>query len=99
MMARDKRLSFANAKQCFLPKMDTYVAKKIGLTEIEFSTELDNYKRLIVYRGKVEIQYWNNYVDIIKEYTRERAIEELLKAKKLQEKISMINSYIEKLCK
>lgn len=99
MMARDKSLSFANAKQCFLPKMDAYVAKKIGLTEIEFSTELDNYKRLIVYRGKVEIQYWNNYVDIIKEYTRERAIEELLKAKKLQEKISMINSYIEKLCK
>lgn len=29
MIARDKSLSFANAKCCFLPKMDVYVAKKL----------------------------------------------------------------------
>lgn len=29
MIARDKSLSFAKAKQCFLPKMDAYVAKKM----------------------------------------------------------------------
>ena len=35
----------------------------------------------------------------IKKYTREEAIEELIKAKKLHEKILVINTYIEKLKK
>ena len=97
MIARDKTLSFANAKCCFLPKMDLYVAKKIGLSEAEFDSILENYKHLIVYRGKTEIAFWKGYIDEIKSYSRERAIEELIKSKKLQEKINVISTYISKL--
>lgn len=99
MIARDKSLSFANAKCCFLPKMDAYVAKKIGISDSDYGCMLDKYKHLIVYRGKTEIAYWNGCIDEIKKYTKEKAIEELIKARKLQEKISAISSYIDKLNK
>ena len=55
MIARDKSLRFANAKCCFLPKMDMFVAKKIGLSESKYKNMLNDYKRLIMYRGKTEI--------------------------------------------
>lgn len=97
MIARDKSLSFANAKCCLLPKMDLFVAKKIGMSDSDYLDVLMKYKHLIVYRGKTEIKYWNECIDEIKRYTKEQAIEELIKAKKLQEKINVISSYIEKL--
>ena len=97
MIARDKSLSFANAKCCFLPKMDAYVAKKIGMPDSNYRNLLQDYKRLIVYRGKTEMAYWNGCIDEIKKYSKEKAIQELIKAKKLQEKINAISQYIEKL--
>lgn len=36
MIARDKTLSFANAKCCFLPKMDQYIAKKVGISSTAY---------------------------------------------------------------
>lgn len=97
MIARDKTLSFANAKCCFLPKMDVYVAKKLGMPETEYRDILHSYKHLIINRGEVEIEYWNGCIDKIRKYSRERAIQELIKAKKLQEKINVIAAYINKL--
>ena len=99
MIARDKSLAFSSAKHCFLPKMDSYVAKKLGLSKNEYSNILNSYKHLIIYRAKTEIMYWNQCIEEIQKYTREKAIEELIKAKKLHEKINAINSYINKLCK
>ncbi|MCM1468453.1 MAG: HindIII family type II restriction endonuclease [Alistipes sp.] len=99
MIARDKSLAFVNAKACFLPRIDGYVAKKTGLSAEEYSKLLGEYKNLIVHRGEFEIEYWENYISLIKGYTREQAIEELIKTKKLHEKIAVINSYITKLNK
>lgn len=97
MIARDKTLSFANAKCCFLPKMDVYIAKKLGMPEEEYRDILHSYKHLIINRGQVEIEYWNGCIDKIRKYSREKAIQELIKAKKLQEKINVIAAYINKL--
>lgn len=97
MIARDKTLAFANAKSCFLPRIDAYVAKKTGMPESDFLSLLDDYKNIIVSRGEVEIEYWHDCIAKIRKYTREEAIEELIKAKKLYEKISVISAYIEKL--
>ena len=99
MIARDKTLAFVNAKLCFLPKIDGYVAKKVGMSEIDFLRLLNEYKDIIVNRGEFEIEYWNDCIADIRKYTREEAIEELIKAKKLYEKISVIRAYIEKLKK
>lgn len=97
MIARDKTLAFANAKSCFLPKIDGYVAKKAGMTKKDFLSLLGDYKNIIINRGEIEIEYWNDCIVEIKRYTRKEAIEELIKAKKLYEKISVISTYIEKL--
>lgn len=97
MIARDRTLVFANAKSCFLPRIDGYVAKKLGISEEAFSDILAEYKNHIVYRGKIEIEFWNNCIEKIEKFTREEAIEELIKAKKLHEKIGAINSYVIKL--
>lgn len=97
MISRDKSLSFANAKCCLLPKMDVYVAKKIGISEADYREMLNGYKKSILDRGKIEIAYWTDYIEEIREYSREKAVEELIKAKKLREKINAISQYIEKL--
>lgn len=97
MIARDKTLAFTNAKLCFLPRIDGYVAKKIGMSESDFSGLLNEYKNILVSRGEAEIKYWKECIDEIKQYTREEAIEELIKAKKLHEKVSVISLYIARL--
>lgn len=97
MMARDKNLSFANAQSCFLPKMDEFVAKKIGIASKDYNDELSKYKTFIAYRGTVEISYWEKKIEEVYGYSRERAIEELIAAKKLNEKISVIKSYLNRL--
>lgn len=99
MIARDKTLAFANAKSCFLPRIDGYVAKKAGMSEMDFLEVLKAYKNIIMNRGELEIEYWNDCIAEIKKYTRKEAIEELIKAKKLNEKILAITAYIEKLKK
>lgn len=95
MMSRDTTIS--NSKECFLPKMDIFVAKKIGLKENEYKDELNCYKSFIIDRGNQEILYWESQIDEINTYTRERAIEELITSRKLNEKISVIKSYLNKL--
>ena len=82
MISRDKTLTFANAKACFLPRIDGYVAKKIGISKSDFIEILNKYKNILVGRGEFEIEYWRNCIEEIKNYTREEAIEELIKAKK-----------------
>ncbi len=97
MIARDKSLSFLNAKQCFLPKMNDYVAKKIGCSKSDFENMLNGYKEIIINRGYEEISFWTYKIEKIKKYTKEQAIEELIKSMKLHEKIDVISKYINKL--
>lgn len=97
MIARDKSLAFANAKKSIIPKMDIYVSKKIGIENKEYLSEINKYKYDIISRGKKEISYWNKEIAQIKKYTKEQAIAELIRCKKLNEKISVITSFIGKL--
>ncbi len=97
MMARDSSLAFSNAQVCFLPKMDKFVAKKIGVKEKDYVLEINKYKTFIIFRGKKEIEYWYEKIEEIRSYTKEKAIEELISAKKLNEKIGAIKSYLNKL--
>ncbi|MGF6990411.1 hypothetical protein M2150_001672 [Lachnospiraceae bacterium PM6-15] len=99
MMARDSSLAFANAQKCFLPKMNEYIAKKMGVEMEQFNLFLSEYRKQIIARGKDEIMYWNGCVDEIRKYSKERAISELIETKKLQEKIRTISAYVERLDK
>jgi type II restriction enzyme len=99
MIARDRSLIFAMRKNNLMPKMDSYIANKLNITFLEYSDILQSYKINIVHRGNSEISYWNEKIREINNYTRERAIKELISAQKLNEKISAIRAYVNKLNK
>ena len=94
MLVRNSQISYKSAKCCFLPKLNELVAKKIGLGINDFNKILDSYKLVIVARGSREIAYCEDRIDDIKRLTKEQAIDELIRETKLEEKISVINSFI-----
>lgn len=94
MIARDSKVAFSSAKNCFLPKINAFVAKKIGVTNSEFIAQLNALKTTIITRGSKELEYCEKRIEEIKKYTYEQAIKELIKETKLEEKISVINSYL-----
>ncbi|MBO5116501.1 MAG: HindIII family type II restriction endonuclease [Treponema sp.] len=96
-LVRDSKLSYENAKCCFLPQINTFVAKKIGIDISKFLKNLNEQKLVIVKRGSYEIAYCENKIETIKQYTHEQAISELIKETKLEEKISVINTYLSNL--
>ena len=98
MIARNTTVSMSS-KSTLLPKMDTYVSKKAGINAEEFNGILSECRNDIIRRGQIGIQYWNREIEKIRAYSREQAIEELIKSKKLEHKIDTIGKYIQKLQK
>jgi len=97
MLVRDSKISYENAKCCFLPKINFFIAKKMGVSLSDFLKLLNEQKLVIVKRGSFELAYCENKIEEIKSYTYEQAISELIKETKLEEKISVINSYLSSL--
>lgn len=97
MLVRDSKISYENAKCCFLPKINFFIAKKMGVSLSGFLKLLNEQKLVIVKRGSFELAYCENKIEEIKSYTYEQAISELIKETKLEEKISVINSYLSSL--
>ena len=97
MIVRDSKVSYESAKCCFLPKINGFVAKKIGIELSEFLKLLNDQKLFIIKRGSLELEYCEKRIEEIKKYTHEQAISELIKETKLEEKISVINSYLSSL--
>ena len=52
---------------------------------------------VIIKRGSFELSYCEEKIEEIKKYTHEKAIAELIKETKLEEKITVINSYLSSL--
>lgn len=97
MIARDSKFAYANAKHCFLPKINIYVSKKIGIQQSEFEELLNQLKNVIIIRGSKELEYCESKIAEIKKLSHEEAINELIKETKLEEKITVINSYLDNL--
>jgi type II restriction enzyme len=90
-------INVAEKNNCFLLDQDIIIRSFLGLEENIFSEYFKKYRNNIVVRGENEIQYWENKIAEIKQYTREKAIEELLISLKLNEKIASIKRYIDSL--
>ena len=97
MLVRDSKISYENAKCCFLPKINAFVAKKMGIDLPTFLKLLDDQKLAIIKRGSNELAYCEDKIEEIKKYTYKQAISELIKETKLEEKIAVINSYLSSL--
>ena len=89
-----KNEKFGNLKQCFLPEFNKSIAKLSNQTTSDFESFLDDQIKDIKSRGKIEIAYWESEKEMILSYNRKRAIDELIKSKKINEKISQITTFI-----
>ena len=96
-ISRDSTFAYRNAKNCFLPKINEFIASKLNMDMSKFDEILDSYKGIIIKRGHDEIIYCANRIEEIRNYSKEQAINELIKETKLEEKISVITDYISSL--
>ena len=56
-------------------------------------------KAAAIARAESEIEFWTEHVKEVEQYTREKAITELISALKVHEKIAAIHKYIKQLPK
>ena len=84
----------AEKKKSFMKDFDKFLLSSIGQTQADFDKALASCIQNITQRGEAEKAYWENERKAITAYTHEKAISELIKSKKIDEKIRQIDSYI-----
>lgn len=88
------KVLIANRKECFLNSFNKYITDNINRDEKEFLNILRIQKTKIEKRCNNEILYLENEINLINNYSKKEAIRELIKSKKLEEKIKHINDFI-----
>lgn len=88
------KVIFENGKQCSLNSFNKYLCNNMNINEEKFIDILRNQKIKIKNRCDDEILYLRNEIKLINNYSKDEAIRELIKSKKLEEKIKHINDFI-----
>lgn len=73
------------------------IRKISGINKRLFSNTFNQCKSSIIERGENEIVFWKNEIIRIEKYSKKKAITELIKSMKMNEKIVTIKRYIETL--
>lgn len=92
--ANSDELVFSKRKDNFIGKFNQELIKVTNIDLDELLGVLENQKRAILNRGIEEINFWRREIETIRQYSREKAIEELIKAKKINAKIENIEKFI-----
>ncbi len=82
----------ADKKKCFLTDYDHVFLSTVGGRREEYETMLDGRISAIALRGSAEKAFWEKEKDSIRNYSREQAIEELIRSKKI---VRQIQRYLE----
>lgn len=85
--------SISNKNFCFLSSQNKIILQLLNLDESKLNKLFCNFKTSIIKRSKEEISYWENQILKIKEYSKEKAISELISALKINEKILSIKKF------
>lgn len=93
-IARDTRIAYADRMNCQFPLINRMVCERISKNVEDFNSQLNICKKDICDRGIYELDFLNNEKDLIEKMTRDEAILELLKSRKLMERISTIKKFI-----
>lgn len=86
--------SVANRKVCFTNHFDEKLLVTVNLNSKMFSDYLDGQVTMLQRRGRMEKEFWVDEISKIKQYTRAQAIQELIRAKKIDGKIKQIDSFL-----
>ncbi|MCL2048085.1 MAG: HindIII family type II restriction endonuclease [Defluviitaleaceae bacterium] len=89
----------AEKKKSFMREFDNWLISIVGLPEANFADLLLECIGNTVIRGTRETKYWENEREIILSYSRKQAVEELIKHKKIDEKIRQIDRCVTSSCR
>ena len=81
-------------KKNFLPDFDIFLTNLLKTEKEDFDSSIKAQILEIKKRGEVEKNFWLKKIETIKNYSREQAINELIKTQKIYEKINQIDSYM-----
>ncbi|MBQ3646656.1 MAG: HindIII family type II restriction endonuclease [Synergistaceae bacterium] len=84
----------SDMKKNFLPEFDIFLTDLLKIEQENFDQSILKQISVIKKRSDVEKNFWLKKIDIIKKYSREQAISELIKTQKIYEKINQINTYV-----
>lgn len=90
-------LHMQTEKNCLFPYINKIVCDRISMQIQDFEELLKLCKTGIAERGDCEIQYIASEINIIRGFSREKAVAELIKSRKLEERISSIKSFVKSL--
>lgn len=90
---RDSKIAYADRMNCLFPYINKMVCDRISVTLDDFEMQLKECKSYILERSNDEIAILETEIKNIEGYTKEQAIKELIKSRKLNEKIAAILSY------
>ena len=88
------KILYSDMKKCFIPQFNSTLLHLTKLSEKGLEDQLKMQIAAISERGKRERSFWVEEIQRMDLYSREEAISELIKAKKIHEKIAQINAYI-----
>ena len=96
-LTRDTRIAYADRMNCHFPYINQMLCDRISVPIQKFNEQLDVCKDIIRNRGNYELEYLNTEKEAITTLTRDEAIAELLKSKKVLERISTIEKFVSSL--
>ncbi|WP_288146987.1 HindIII family type II restriction endonuclease [Thomasclavelia cocleata] len=96
-IVRDSRIAYADRKNNLFPYINKMVCERASLSIDDFEAQLQICKSNIKKRSITEIKEIENEIHKTEILSREEAIQELIKSKKLYEKLNAIKSYMRSL--
>ncbi len=82
-------------KKCFISDFDRFLSGRLHLLEANMRAVFTDRVNEIEERGRYELTYWNKQKSRLLSLSREEAISELIKVRKIDAKIGQITAYIE----
>ena len=91
-----EKISLKDSENNFFDNFNEKFCNTISINNNKFTNTLINQINIIKNRSIKEKLYLENEINIIKSYTREQAISELIKSQKLEDRIKHIDDFIKK---
>ena len=91
------RVLVSDMKKNFLPDFNSFLVSLLNIDSDFFTASLNEQISFIIGRSNTEKSYWLDRIGQIKNYSREQAVNELIKSLGIHEKIAHIDSYVKSL--
>lgn len=96
-LARDTKIAYADRMNCQFPYINQMLCDRISIPIEKWNEQLTACKEIIHSRGDCELEYLDAEKEQIAGLTRDEAIAELLKSKKVLERIATIEKFVSSL--